>query len=182
VTGKKYEDLINILGLSAAGYVPQLFSVVFPNPVVIWDLLSNSNAKALILDEQFASNAEQSLVPTSAALTLSDLANYADNPSSQTAAVSQEDIAVIVHSSGTTSGTPKLIRTTHGSISTYIISRYSLCQGPQEGENIANTIGSLAHVGSLTCEFPGFFLYNVDRLQHFLRPLIEDTVPHNLPP
>ncbi|KAJ7705429.1 hypothetical protein B0H17DRAFT_1037933 [Mycena rosella] len=35
LTGKKYEDLINILGLCAAGYVPQLFSVVFPNPEVI---------------------------------------------------------------------------------------------------------------------------------------------------
>ncbi|KAJ7678090.1 putative amp-CoA ligase [Mycena polygramma] len=149
-TGKKYEDLINILGLCAAGYVPQLFSIVFPNPDVIWDLLAKSNAKALILDSAFASNAARSQVPTLAALSLTALDNSKDIPVAQIAAVAQDAIAVIVHSSGTTSGTPKLIPTTHSWISTYITNRYSACQGCQEGDNVMNTIGSLAHVASLT--------------------------------
>ncbi|KAJ6598423.1 hypothetical protein DFH09DRAFT_1394686 [Mycena vulgaris] len=109
LTGKKYEDLINILGLSAAGYVPQLFSIVFPNPEVIWDLLSMSNAKALILDVAFASNAANSPVPTSAALKLADLLLLKD------------------------------------------FDTHYLSQGPLDGTNVANTIGTLAHVASLAC-------------------------------
>ncbi|KAJ6600810.1 putative amp-CoA ligase [Mycena sp. CBHHK59/15] len=159
LTGKKYTDLINILGLCSAGYVPQLFSVVFPNSDVIWDLLSASNAKALILDDTFSSNAERAPVPTSAALTIADLENSNGNAEYEIAAVSQDDIALVVHSSGTTSGTPKLIPTTHGWISTYILYRYSVCQGNLDGENVFNTIGSLAHVGSFTCEPRGDYSF-----------------------
>ncbi|KAJ7489329.1 hypothetical protein FB451DRAFT_1522932 [Mycena latifolia] len=137
LTGKKYEHLINIFGISAAGYVPQLFSVVFPNPEVIWDLLSKSNAKALI---SFASNCrEVTNLPT-------DLSSRDHHVS----AVSQDNIALIVHSFGTTSGTPKPIRTTHGWITAYIIHRYTLSQGRMDDSNVENTIGSLAHVASVT--------------------------------
>ncbi|KAJ7182755.1 hypothetical protein C8R43DRAFT_868796 [Mycena crocata] len=150
VTGKKYEDLINILGLCAAGYIPQLFSVVFPNAEVVWELLEKSNAQALILDQDFAPNAEKSPVPTSAALTFSDLIDRPGDLKHNIVAVQSDGVALIVHSSGTTSGTPKLIPTTHGWISTYILKSYSLCQGIMDGENVANTIGSLAHVASFT--------------------------------
>ncbi|KAJ7717991.1 putative amp-CoA ligase [Mycena metata] len=161
LTGSKYEDLINILGVSAASFIPQLFSVTYSNAGMVQDLLSASGAKALVLDTAFSSFSEGSALPTLPSpvfsdfevgtLTLSDLV---------LAYIEQNDTAVIFHSSGTTSGSPKLIRTTHGWISTYMKFKYSLCQGDLKGHNVTNNIGSLAHVGSMTtflaASFRGF--------------------------
>jgi acyl-coenzyme A synthetase/AMP-(fatty) acid ligase len=154
LTGSKYDDLVNILGVSAAGYVPQLFSVVHENANVVWDLLSASNAKALILDAEFSSSSEGCSLPTLPALVFSDFKDGDQMLDDIVVDVAENCVAVIVHSSGTTSGSPKLIRTTHGWISTYMRYKYSLCQGTLDGENVANTLGSLAHVGSLTSLVP----------------------------
>ncbi|KAJ7235106.1 hypothetical protein B0H12DRAFT_1076191 [Mycena haematopus] len=149
LTGTKYDDLINILGVSAAGYVPQLFSQAFSNPSVVRDLLSSSNAKALILDVPFVIS-EIVTLPALTLTALSDLVARAEDHDYSIATVDERDDALVVHSSGTTSARPKLIRTTHGWISAYIKYKYSLCQGPLEGRNVTNTIGNLAYVASIT--------------------------------
>ncbi|KAJ7171029.1 putative amp-CoA ligase [Mycena filopes] len=153
LTGSKYEDLINILGVSAAGFIPQLFSVIFSSGDVVQDLLSAGSAKALILDAEFSSFSDRSAVPTLPALVTSEFDGGALTlgdiiPTD----VKHTDTAVILHSSGTTSGTPKLIRTSHGWITAYMKFKYSLCQGDVEGENVTNNLGSLAHAGSLSSE------------------------------
>ncbi|KAJ6522267.1 hypothetical protein B0H19DRAFT_1224039 [Mycena capillaripes] len=149
LTGSKYDDLVNMLGVSAAGYVPQLFSLVYSNVDVVWDLLSASNAKALILDVAFSSLSGTSPVPTLPALAFPDFDTRVQ-VLSDVMATDVNDVALIFHSSGTTSGVPKLIRSTHGWIMTYMKYKYSLCQGPLDGSDVANTLGSLAHVGSVT--------------------------------
>ena len=45
LTGKKHTDLLTIASVSAAGYVPQLFSPVFP-PAMICTLLARSGTDA----------------------------------------------------------------------------------------------------------------------------------------
>ncbi|KAF8212999.1 hypothetical protein K438DRAFT_1534369, partial [Mycena galopus ATCC 62051] len=117
--GSKSYDLINMLGVSAAGYVPRLFSRVYSNADVVWGLLAASNAKALILDDAFSSLSGTCPVPTFVSLASSDLHIWVQ-VLDELMATDVDDIALIFHSSGTTSGVPKLIRSTHGWIMTYI--------------------------------------------------------------
>lgn len=153
LTGRKYEDLVNILGISGAGYTPQLFSVVFASTAVVWDLLARSGAKCLVYDEAFASSITSAAVPLLPSLTFlyfermpDSLISLGDIPS-----VAPHDTAFIVHSSGTTSGTPKIIPASHLWVITIMKFKYPICaeQGSFEGQNIVNSVGSLAHVGSI---------------------------------
>ena len=68
LTGRTWTDLLNISSVSAAGYIPQLFSPVF-SPDMISSLLVRSGAKALIFDaDAFPHIPESSAIPTSPAL------------------------------------------------------------------------------------------------------------------
>ncbi|KAJ7022960.1 hypothetical protein C8F04DRAFT_1307002 [Mycena alexandri] len=134
LTGRKYDDVVNIMAVSAAGFVPQLFSVVFPNPEVIWDLLSASGAKALIFDTQFSAQSA---------------------PRINIAPAAAEDNALIVHCSGTTSGSPWLILLHHAWVFAMMDFKFTgaLKLGEFEGTDVTNTIRSLAHVGSFMGKF-----------------------------
>ncbi|KAJ7246935.1 putative amp-CoA ligase [Mycena rebaudengoi] len=149
LTGRKYEDAINIMGLSAAGFIPQLFSVVFPNPDVIWDLLKASGAKALIFDAQFTSQCVSAPVPVFPAGTRAMFDSGID-AGINVAEAAATDNALIVHSSGTTSGSPKLIPLRHGWVFAMMDFKFTgaLKQGDSGDPEVTNTIGSLAHVGS----------------------------------
>src|ERR1700761_5671876 len=107
-----------MLGVSAAGDVPQLFSQAFSSPSVVLHLLSSSNAKALILDVPFDIS-EIKTLPAFDLTSLSHLVAQTQDHDYDIATAGERDEAFIVHSSGTTSATPKLIRITHGGISTY---------------------------------------------------------------
>ncbi|KAJ7136297.1 putative amp-CoA ligase [Mycena filopes] len=146
LTGRKYDDVVNIMGLSAAGFVPQLFSVVFPNPEVIWDLISASGAKALIFDAQFSSQSASAPVVTFPA-TLFPEFDTNINPVIDISSAHTDDTALIVHSSGTTSGAPHLIPLRHGWVFAMMEFKFTgaLKLGVFEGPDITNTIGSLAH-------------------------------------
>ncbi|KZT05761.1 putative amp-CoA ligase [Laetiporus sulphureus 93-53] len=150
LTGVKYEDILNILGVSASGHIPQLFSVLHANQDVVSDLLAMSNAEGLIVDARFAKAASSMKVPTFRALTLEEARKIEDAQSVELAMVSKADTAVIVHSSGTTSGAPKLIPTTHGLLHACLDFKYPSClkQGSFDGPDTTNLLGSLAHVGS----------------------------------
>ncbi|KAJ7483260.1 putative amp-CoA ligase [Mycena latifolia] len=149
LTGRKYEDVVNIMGVSAAGFVPQLFSVVFPNPDVIWDLLSSSGAKALIFDAQFSSQSASAPVPVFPAALFTAFDSESKTAIS-IASAAPTDNALIVHSSGTTSGSPRLIPLRHAWVFAMMDFKYpgALKQGNFDGPDVTNTIGSLAHVGS----------------------------------
>ncbi|KAJ7704927.1 putative amp-CoA ligase [Mycena rosella] len=149
LTGRKYEDVINIMGLSAAGFVPQLFSVVFPNPDVIWDLISASGAKALIFDAQFSTQCASAPVPVFPAALFAAF-DSGSHVAISIAASEPTENALIVHSSGTTSGSPRLIPLRHAWVFAMMDFKFTgaLKQGNFEGPDVTNTIGSLAHVGS----------------------------------
>ncbi|KAJ7141587.1 putative amp-CoA ligase [Mycena filopes] len=151
LTGRKYDDVVNIMGLSAAGFIPQLFSVVFPNPEVIWDLLSASGAKALIFDGQFASQSASAPVVTFPATLFPEFDSNI-NPVIDIASADVDDTALIVHTSGTTSGAPRFIPLRHGWVFAMMEFKFTgaLRLGVFEGPDITNTIGSLAHVGAFT--------------------------------
>lgn len=120
----------------AAGFIPQLFSVVFANREVVWDLLSHSGAKALGFDHTFLEAVADSPLKSMSTIEVPEIL--------------WSDTAMIVHSSGTTSGMPKLIPATHGWLTAFVQIKYpfTIGQGSMEGENVISLLGSLAHVGS----------------------------------
>lgn len=104
-----YHDVLHIYGMSRAGYIPQLFSLRLPNPTVIFELLETAGARALVYDSSVRVDLSGCSVPIHAATTV--LKSHAAKlelpdkfePSSET------DCAFIFHTSGSTSGSPKLV-------------------------------------------------------------------------
>lgn len=108
ISGFTYVDVLHIYGLSRAGYIPQLFSIRLPNPVVIYELLRRANAQAIIYDPSFES-------------VLGDcpVRKYPFNSSESVESVDailpnihdfrESDLAFLFHTSGSTSGSPKLV-------------------------------------------------------------------------
>ena len=95
--------------MSRAGYVPQMFSLRLPNPVVIFELLQRAKASALVCEPSFGVNLSECPVPTYPAIHVreQDVADVSlpslrtDYPAS--------DLVFIFHTSGSTSGSPKLV-------------------------------------------------------------------------
>jgi acyl-CoA synthetase (AMP-forming)/AMP-acid ligase II len=105
-----YTDLVHIYGMARAGYIPQLFSVRLPNPTVIFELLSKANAAALVFEASFESIIDGCPVPTHKAYALDAAADYDDGPLPPLhAGITPSDTAMIFHTSGSTSGSPKLV-------------------------------------------------------------------------
>jgi len=104
-----YVDVLHIYGLSRAGYIPQLFSIRLPNPDVVYELLGRANARALLVDPSFENLLKECPVPThQAATTVSDIGSH-DAPLPCLPKLRESDIVFIFHTSGSTSGTPKLV-------------------------------------------------------------------------
>ncbi len=104
-----YIDVLHIYGLTRAGYIPQLFSIRLPNPDVVCELLIKAKARALLVDPSFESLLERSPVPIhSAPLTMSDIDSH-DLPLPTLPTLREDDIVFIFHTSGSTSGIPKLV-------------------------------------------------------------------------
>jgi acyl-coenzyme A synthetase/AMP-(fatty) acid ligase len=135
-----------------SGFIPQLFSSVFPNPEVLWDLMEHSGAQALVYDDVFNDQLTSCQVPVLRAVSESAIPSHADFDLKQLPFANQADIALIVHSSGTTSGMPKIIPVTHGWLASFVTVKYqaTLKQGDYDDCNVTNTLGNLAHVGSIT--------------------------------
>jgi acyl-coenzyme A synthetase/AMP-(fatty) acid ligase len=154
VTGRKYEDIVHIMGLCAAGFVPQLFSPIFPDQIVL-SLLAKSGAKALVVDNQFAASADSSGVASFPPLSYEELSapKATGFTLSELPAVRLDDLSVIVHSSGSTSGMPKLIPQSHAWIRAIMELKWPVAE-PQgySTQTVTNTLGSLAHVGSVCCK------------------------------
>lgn len=104
-----YRDVLNVYGISRAGYIPQLFSLRLPNPTVIFELLEKAGARALIYEPSFEVDLSGCSVPihTATAFVTQDVAEVELPDRSE--AMSETDSAFIFHTSGSTSGSPKLV-------------------------------------------------------------------------
>jgi acyl-CoA synthetase (AMP-forming)/AMP-acid ligase II len=104
-----YRDVLNIYGLSRAGYIPQLFSIRLPNPEVVLELLTKADAKALIYDSQFQSMTSSFPLPVHLAIEKRDVTCFeSDLPPIRTTS-NPDELVFIFHTSGSTSGSPKLV-------------------------------------------------------------------------
>ena len=167
LTGRKWTDLLNNIAISSLGYTPQLFgSGDFTNVAVIYELLAQSGAKALIVDPSHlsmlpAQDLQASPIPQFGPVEDEDMLRAiselkADGDPQLTfgmecrAAVSRDDIAVLFHSSGTTGGMPKVIPSTYKMLQAVITHKLVTADLPGQAgqQHVINTIGSTAHIAS----------------------------------
>ena len=106
--GSTYLDVLHLYAISRAGYVPQLFSIRLLNPVAIYELLLKANAAALIYDSSFESVLGDCHVPRHRVLK-STLVEDVPEALPSIWDSQEDDLALIFHTSGSTSGSPKLV-------------------------------------------------------------------------
>ena len=125
-----YSDVVTIYGISRAGYVPQLFSLRLPNPTVVFELLERAKAKALVYDPSFVANIKQATVPVHRSLSIAELEVSKQNvlPPFPTPK-SKDTLLFIFHTSGSTSGSPKLVPCNAGWIDS-LIAKARQCSTP----------------------------------------------------
>lgn len=123
---------------------------------MVFDLLARSGAKAIVFEETFKESVAGATIPLIPSLTLAEVQALLPSDGKLPTlgpllSVPERGTAFIIHSSGTTSGTPKLIPSNHLWVKNFIELKYASCleQGSFEGQTFCNSIGNLNHVGSL---------------------------------
>lgn len=105
-----YRDVLHIYGLARANYVPQLVSLRLSNPDVVYELLDRGKARFLIYDESFGAIIADCPLPRHVAREVGaeEVTDEALLPLLSTQ-LEPEDTIMIFHTSGSTSGSPKLV-------------------------------------------------------------------------
>lgn len=131
LSGFTYLDVLHIYGISRAGFVPQLFSIRLPNPVVVYELLRKANAAALIYDSVFEPVLGDCPVSRYPVLKSTLVENIPESLPSIWG-FQEADIAFIFHTSGSTSGTPKLVPLTYRWLNSAVVKSHhiSMPQNP----------------------------------------------------
>ncbi|KAI5124628.1 hypothetical protein M0805_004237 [Coniferiporia weirii] len=146
--GLDYSDVINIYGVSRAGYVPQLFSLRLPNPTVVFELLERAQAGALIYDPSFEDAVKGSPVPSHRAPAVQGFVGCAREilPPLPTPE-SRDDLVFIFHTSGSTSGSPKLVPCNAGYVDSVVFKSYeaSAPVNPLK-QSVSTWMGSMCHI------------------------------------
>ncbi|OBZ76346.1 hypothetical protein A0H81_03063 [Grifola frondosa] len=144
--GVTYVDVLHIYGIARAGYVPQLFSLRMPNPDIIFELLDKSKGAALICDPSYHSTLLQTSVPAFAALDVRD-ATLADTPLPPLEHRSGDETVMIFHTSGSTSGRPKLVPCSYAWWD-FTLAKAEAVMAPKPARAGARTSrGSVCHMG-----------------------------------
>ncbi|PSR75926.1 hypothetical protein PHLCEN_2v8840 [Hermanssonia centrifuga] len=132
---------------SSAGYIPQLFSLRLPNPDVVYELLQRAHAKALIYEPSFANTVSDCPLPTHVALEVreEDVEGAVLPPREDP--VNGDDIVVIFHTSGSTSGSPKLVPCNYTWLDAMISKAYHTTKPKNTGrQDVSVWMGSMCHI------------------------------------
>lgn len=140
LAGMDYSDVVNIYGMSRAGFVPQLFSLRLPNPTVVFELLKRAQAMALVYDASFRDIVQNPPVPAHAAVSIEGLAGYEQEtlPPFPTAR-STEEIVFVFHTSGSTSGSPKLVPCTARWVDSQVFKSGEVCTPKRSAQQDVST-------------------------------------------
>lgn len=107
--GLTYTDACHIYGMARAGYIPQLCSLRLPNPDVIFELLQKAHAKALVYEASFTPDLSKAPFPVHVAMNVHNV-DLSSAPLPRLPEIRDgQDTVMIFHTSGSTSGCPKLI-------------------------------------------------------------------------
>jgi len=101
--------VLHIYGMSRAGYIPQMFSLRLPNPIVIFEMLQKADGRALVCEPSFEVDLSGCPVPNYSAIQVreQDVEDVTLPP--LRIDHSGSDLVFILHTSGSTSGSPKLV-------------------------------------------------------------------------
>ncbi|KAF9452669.1 acetyl-CoA synthetase-like protein [Macrolepiota fuliginosa MF-IS2] len=147
IGGFTYTDLLHIYGLSRAGYIPQLFSLRLPSPEVIYELLARAEAKALVYEPAFAATCADCPVPAHLAVG-SDCIPESSTPLSPLPPVTEDDVAFIFHTSGSTSGSPKLVPCNYRWITAAKTKSFQVSAPRNKNrQDVTVWMGSMCHIG-----------------------------------
>jgi acyl-CoA synthetase (AMP-forming)/AMP-acid ligase II len=149
IGGYTYDDVVTIYGLSRAGYIVQLFSLRLPNPDVIFELLVKAEAKALIFDATFANVLDDCHIPIYQAQVDASACSVSVLP--PLPVVTADDIALVFHTSGSTSGSPKLVRCSYRWLDS-IADKADQTSKPRDAArpDVTTWMGSMCHIGQTT--------------------------------
>ncbi|KAH9476811.1 hypothetical protein JR316_0010726 [Psilocybe cubensis] len=147
ISGFTYIDVLHIYGISRAGYIPQLFSLRLPNPSVIYELLHKASAKALIYDPSFESILIDCPVPAHRILSSERIESVEESlPSILN--IHEDDIAFYFHTSGSTSGSPKLVPMSFRWLNSVAVKSHHISMPQnQERQDVTVAMGSMCHIG-----------------------------------
>ncbi|KZT75167.1 acetyl-CoA synthetase-like protein [Daedalea quercina L-15889] len=149
LSGMTYIDALHIYGISRAGYVPQLMSLRLPNPEVILELLAQSGGRALIHDPCFSAVLPPGPVPTHVAIDARNT-TVPDVPLPQILPCSRsQDPVMIFHTSGSTSGRPKLVPCNHFWWANMMAKAATILRPKRSGcetRDVFSWMGSLCHM------------------------------------
>ena len=109
VYGMAYTDVLHVYGISRAGYIPQMSTFRLPNPAVIFELLRRAGARALVYAPSSDVDLLGCTVPAYPAIQIAkrDVADVALPPLRTDCSAS--DLVFVLHTSGSTGGSPKLV-------------------------------------------------------------------------
>lgn len=124
---------MNIYGVSRAGFIPQLFSLRLPNAEVISELLTKTGARALIYEDLFESALRTWPIPIyrAASIELAIGRSRLDLP--PLPAAQNHEIAFYFHTSGSTSGSPKLVPCSYKWLDMTIHKSHQICAPREQG-------------------------------------------------
>lgn len=147
LSGLTYIDCIHIYGMSRAGYVPQMFSLRLPNPDVVCELLRKADAKALVYDSCFESVLSSCTIPAYQALKTRHIESVDEELGEIGPAQNENDAAFIFHTSGSTSGSPKLVPCSYRWMNT-VVQKSNFISRPRnpDHQDVTVFIGSMSHI------------------------------------
>ncbi|KAF9266365.1 acetyl-CoA synthetase-like protein [Marasmius fiardii PR-910] len=144
--GYKYLDVVHVYSIQRAGYIPHTFSRL-PGIEIVKDLLKASDSKALVRASQFkevlGSIRGIPIYDAMTSIDSGDVESIPDLPPLQKL-TKPDDLSIIIHTSGSTSGRPKLVRATHRFINA-LIQKGPVLQGSSSTTIIVNWIGNICH-------------------------------------
>lgn len=147
-----YSDVVNIYGISRAGYVPQLFSLRLPNPTVVYELLERAKAKAIVVEKSLREIASNPPVPLLIAASIADLDSSAKDPLPPfPTPESKDDPLFVFHTSGSTSGSPKLVPCSAEWVDSLVF-KSGECSIPKNAQrqDVTTWMGSVCHIAQST--------------------------------
>lgn len=118
---------------------------------MINELLSLRGGKALVFDEQFSGEIHKFSIPSHAIPEFTSITTKPKRPLDDLPRAEDDDIAMIFHTSGTTSGRPKPVPETHRWLKCQAdVNWPGAWQGGDGTQDTFNALGSFAHAGSAT--------------------------------
>ncbi|KAJ6560418.1 hypothetical protein B0H19DRAFT_1261021 [Mycena capillaripes] len=159
IGGYSYKDVLNLYGVSRAGFIPQLFSLRLPNADVILELLTKTGARALIYEDPFESALRAWPLPIYRATSIELAAGQSHLDLPRLPPAQNHEIAFYFHTSGSTSGSPKLVPCSYKWLDMTIQKSHQICAPRERGRlDVAIWGGSMCHI------FQNFLL--IGHLQH----------------